>query len=115
MDPREGILLALQQIRAQKLKSFFAVLGVIIGVMFLVTVVSVVEGMNRYMKEDFAKKIFGLNTVTVTQRPTVQVGDHNEEYWRSIWRRPRLTFVDAERITRDLTIPATVAVYSEAG
>ena len=39
MDPREGIMLALQQIRAQKLKSFFAVLGVIIGVMFLITVV----------------------------------------------------------------------------
>jgi hypothetical protein len=38
----EGVLLALTQIRAQKLKSFFAVLGVIIGVMFLITVVSVV-------------------------------------------------------------------------
>ena len=114
MDPREGILLALQQIRAQKLKSFFAVLGVVIGVMFLVTVVSVVEGMNRYMKEDFAKKVYGLNTVTVRREPSVQIGDHNEAYWRSIWRRPRLTFQDAERIKRDLTIPATVAVFSAA-
>ena len=46
---REGVKLALGQIRAQKLKSFFAVIGVIIGVMFLITVVSVVEGMNKYM------------------------------------------------------------------
>ncbi len=69
MDPREGILLALQQIRAQKMKSFFGVLGVIIGVMFLITVVSVVAGMNRYVKEDFAKVVYGLNTVTVTRTP----------------------------------------------
>ena len=37
------VLWALGMIRAQKLKSFFGVLGVIIGVMFLITVVSVVE------------------------------------------------------------------------
>ena len=47
---QEGAILALQQIRAQKLKSFFAVLGVIIAVMFLITVVSVVEGLNKYME-----------------------------------------------------------------
>ncbi|MEO5510594.1 MAG: ABC transporter permease, partial [Longimicrobiales bacterium] len=57
---REGVVLALNQIRAQKLKSFFAVLGVIIGVMFLITVVSIIQGMNKYMEEDFARKIYGL-------------------------------------------------------
>ena len=68
---REGVVLALNQIRAQKLKSFFAVLGVIIGVMFLITVVSVVEGMNKYMEEDFARKIYGLNTLTLSRRPNM--------------------------------------------
>ncbi len=114
MDPREGILLALQQIRAQKLKSFFAVLGVIIGVMFLVTVVSVVQGMNRYVKEDFAKVVYGLNTVTVQRTPSV-VMNGGEDYWRRMMRRPLLTFVDAERIRRDLDVPATVAVSSSSG
>jgi putative ABC transport system permease protein len=115
MDPREGIMLALQQIRAQKLKSFFAVLGVIIGVMFLITVVSVVEGMNRYVKEDFAKIVYGLNTVTVRRMPSVQIGDRNEAYWRALNRRPLLTFGDAERIRRDLDVPGTVAVSSSSG
>jgi putative ABC transport system permease protein len=116
MDPREGILLALQQIRAQKLKSFFGVLGVIIGVMFLLTVVSVVEGMNRYMKEDFAKVVWGLNTVTVRRMPSVNInfGD-NPDYWRRLRRRPRLTFVDADAIRNQLTVPAIVAVSSENG
>src|SRR5512142_1607392 len=115
MDPREGILLALQQIRSQKLKSFFAVLGVIIGVMFLIAVVSVVQGMNRYMKEDFAKTVYGLNTVTLTRTPSV-VFNGNREYWRRLMRRPRLSFADADIVREQIDVPgALVAVVSENG
>jgi putative ABC transport system permease protein len=35
----EAVRLALSQIRVQKLKSFFTLLGVVIGVMFLIAVV----------------------------------------------------------------------------
>ena len=38
----EAIRLALQQIWTEKLKSFFSLLGVIDGVMFLIVVVSIV-------------------------------------------------------------------------
>ena len=41
----EAVRLALSSIRAQKLKSFFSLVGVMIGVTFLIAVVSVVEGM----------------------------------------------------------------------
>ena len=41
----EAVRLALQTIRVQKLKSFFTLTGVMIGVMFLIAVVSIVEGM----------------------------------------------------------------------
>jgi putative ABC transport system permease protein len=53
----EAVRLALAQIRAQKLKSFFTLIGVTIGVMFLIAVVSIVEGMGRYMEEDLVGKI----------------------------------------------------------
>jgi putative ABC transport system permease protein len=113
MNVREGVRLALAQIRAQKLKSFFAVLGVIIGVMFLMTVVSVVEGMNRYMKEDFARTIYGLNTVTLSRWPEVRMNTSVEE-WREWRRRPLLTRDDAEAIREQLDVPAIVAVHSDA-
>lgn len=113
MNPREGVRLALSQIRAQKLKSFFAVLGVIIGVMFLMTVVSVVEGMNRYMTEDFARTIFGLNTVTLSRWPEVRMNTSVEE-WREWNRRPHLRRDDAEAIREQLDVPAIVAVHSDA-
>ncbi len=38
----EGIRLAFQQIWTEKLKSFFSLLGVIVGVMFIIVVVSIV-------------------------------------------------------------------------
>jgi putative ABC transport system permease protein len=62
----------LSQIRVQKLKSFFTLLGVVIGVMFLIAVVSIVEGMSRYVEEDFAAKIIGKNTLLVPPSPRRQ-------------------------------------------
>src|SRR5687768_13339231 len=111
---REGTILALQQIRAQKLKSFFAVLGVIIGVMFLITVVSVVEGLNKYMEEDFARQVWGLNTLMVRRQPDVNF-ESDPEVWRAWSRRPRITFEDADAIRRGLSVPAMVAEESEGG
>src|SRR5688572_28900758 len=64
----EAVRLALSQIRAQKLKSFFTLLGVTIGVMFLIAVVAIVEGMGKYMKEDFAGRLLGVNTFTLRSR-----------------------------------------------
>ncbi|MGD2070683.1 MAG: ABC transporter permease [Gemmatimonadota bacterium] len=109
----EGIHLAMTQIRAEKLKSFFAVLGVIIGVMFLITVVSVVEGMDRYITEDFSSKVFGVNTVTVQRWPEVNINTSSEE-WRERLRRPRLTYEDADAIRERISVPARIVVESRA-
>lgn len=111
MNSAEGIRLALAQIRAQKLKSFFAIIGVVIGVMFLMIVVSVIEGMNQYMKEDFARKVYGLNTLTVRRTPSVRF-EASSTIWRQWARRPRLTVDDASAIRERLQTPALIAISS---
>ena len=83
----EGVVLAIHQIRSQKLKSFFSLLGVILGVMFLIVVVTVVEGMDRYIREDFASQVFGVNTVTLRRWPSVNINTDAEE-WRARRRLP---------------------------
>jgi putative ABC transport system permease protein len=110
----EGVTLAMQQIRAEKLKSFFALLGVIIGVMFLLTVVSVVEGMDRYIREDFSSQILGINTVTLRRSPPVNFNP-DPEYARAQRRRPSITYADADAIRARLTVPARVGVESGTG
>jgi len=114
MNIWEGVVLAFGQIRTEKLKSFFSLLGVIIGVMFLIVVVSVVEGLDRYIKEDFASFVYGLNTITVTRTPSVQVNT-DQEQWRAWRRRRRLEFEDAEVIREKLSVPALVGVESNTG
>lgn len=110
----EGVRLAMAQIATQRLKSFFSVLGVIIGVMFLIVVVSIVEGMDRYIKEDLSSQIFGVNTVTVRRTPQVNINVDPEE-WRRRARRPRITEGDAEAIRAAITYPARVGVQSSGG
>ncbi len=107
----EGISLALTQIRAEKLKSFFTLLGVIIGVMFLIVVVSVVEGLDRYIRDDFASEVYGINTVVARVRPSVNINPSEED--RRAWaRRPRLTFDDAESLAARMTTAAAVGIES---
>jgi putative ABC transport system permease protein len=102
------------QIVTEKLKSFFSLLGVIIGVMFLIVVVSVVEGMDRYIREDFSSQIFGVNTVTLRRWPEVNINTSSEE-WRERLRRPEILLDDAEALRAGLTVPARVAVRSDFG
>src|SRR5215210_8667892 len=95
MPFHEAIRLALQQIRVQKLKSFFTLLGVMIGVMFLIAVVSIVEGMSKYMEEDFAGRLLGVNTFTMRRFPWFG-NNTTEEEWREWQRRPRVYYADLD-------------------
>src|SRR5216110_2441795 len=105
----EAVRLALQTIRAQKLKSGFSIIGVFIGVMFLIAVVSVVEGMNRYMTDKFAGTILGVNTFRVRQFPDVALGNVTDSMWRSWARRPRVSYEDAQAVTHGVTVPVLAA------
>ena len=107
----EGVRLALGYIRSEKLKSFFSLLGVIVGIMFLIVVVSIVEGIDRYIRDDFSSMVFGVNTVTLERsRPNIVDGDPVS--LRRAARRPRIEMDDADAIRERLETPATIAVES---
>jgi len=110
MQFAEGIRLALQQIWTEKLKSFFSLLGVIVGVMFLLVVVSIVEGMDRYIREDLASVMFGVNTVTLSRLSEGPNFEGSSD--RARQRRPRITFEDWEAVRDQITIPASVGAES---
>ena len=113
MQFAEGIRLALRQIWTEKLKSFFSLLGVILGVMFLIVVVSIVEGMDRYIREDLASVVFGVNTVTLSrlsEGPNVEGSSD-----RARQRRPRITYEDFEAVRDQITVAASVGAESATG
>ena len=108
----EAIRLALQQIWVQKLKSFFTLLGVMIGVTFLIAVVSIVGGMSRYMTDQVVGKIIAVNSFELRHRPNINIGDHGDEYWRELSRRPRIKESDIAPVAQVLPAGVKYAVVS---
>jgi putative ABC transport system permease protein len=98
----DAIFLALRQIWGQKLKSFFTLLGVIVGVTFLISVIAVVEGMNRYVEDDFAGSIFGINTLTIERVYSRRGGREDARTRRRQARNPDITTADAELLRENV-------------
>ena len=104
----EAIKLALAQIRVQKLKSFFTLIGVAIGVMFLIAIVSIINGVGRYMEDDLVGKLITKNSFEVRSRPNIQMGDVDESEWRSYRSRPPITVRSVTGLS-----PARASIGSE--
>ncbi len=103
---------ALEQIRVNKLRSFFTLLGIIVSVAFLVAVVAIISGMNAYVKENLAGALIGQNTFQVRRSP-IQIGLFDDEEWRRIQRRPRVTEADAQAVMS--AVAEAVAVSLQSG
>ena len=110
----EAVRLALATIRVQKLKSFFTLAGVCIGVMFLITVVSIIEGMGRYMKEDLVGKLIAVNSFELRRRPNINMGESDPAIWEEYRRRPRLFQSDLLPVVEALPEGTRWAQESEA-
>ncbi len=107
----EAFRMAFRTIRVQKLKSFFSLIGVLIGVTFLIAVVSIVQGLNRYMVDRFANTLVGANTFELRQRPNIVTGHVTDETWLAWSRRPRISYSDADYVRQRIHTPATFAKF----
>jgi len=54
MKFHESLALALNAIRAHKMRSFLTLLGIIFGVATVIVVVSLIEGFNKYVDDKIA-------------------------------------------------------------
>ncbi len=106
------VFTALQQLRENKLRSFFTLLGIIVSVTFLVAVVAIIQGMNAYVSENLASALIGANTFQVRRSP-IQIGLFDDEQYRRIAKRPIITESDAAAVTA--AIPQAVAVSMQSG
>ncbi len=99
----------MEQIWSNKLRSFFTLLGIIVSVAFLVAVVAIIQGMNAYVKENIAGAVIGSNAFQVRRTP-IQVGFFDDEMWKRVSRRPRLTTNDADVVRAALPDAAAIAI-----
>jgi len=106
------ITTALEQIRVNKLRSFFTLLGIIVSVAFLVAVVAIISGMNAYVKENLASALIGANTFQVRRTP-IRIGLIDDEEVRKLQKRPRITESDADAVIA--AVPEALAVSLQSG
>ncbi len=108
----EGFRLALREIGAHKLRSFFTLLGIIVSVGFLVAVVAIIQGMNAYVSENLAGAIVGRNAFQIRRIP-ISIGLFDDEEWRELQRRPVINSGEAEFVAR--AIPEAQAIALQSG
>ena len=102
---------AFDQIWSNKLRSFFTLLGIIVSVAFLVIVVAIISGMNAFVKENIAEAMIGKNSFTVRRTP-LQVGFFDDEMWRKVVKRPRITVDDANAVRAAIPDADAIALTS---
>ncbi len=103
----EGVLIAIQSIWANKLRTFLTLIGIIIGVTTLIAVVSIINGMNRYI----ATKInsMGSNTFIIDKEGLIT----SEEEWFEAQKRKRITIEDMKAVEKYCSLCENVGGASE--
>lgn len=102
---------ALGQIRANKLRSFFTLLGIIVSVAFLVAVVAIIQGMNAYVKENVAGAIIGANSFQIRRTP-INFARIDDDEWRRAQRRPKVTPRDYDVVREALPDAEAISIQS---
>jgi putative ABC transport system permease protein len=92
----ETLKLALDALRAHKLRSFLTLLGVILAVTTLVSVMSVIAGLNFYVADKVAN--LGANTYLIHRFGIIT----SQEAWIKAQKRPLISMDEFKRLREDM-------------
>jgi putative ABC transport system permease protein len=101
---REVFRMALDSLRSHKLRSFLTILGIVIGVMTVIGMVSIIQGLNKSFLSELQSA--GSDIIIITKNEAVQMGRMTDEERT----RKDLTFEDAQAIEKGAPLVKAVAV-----
>jgi len=107
---REAVAIAVSSLRANKLRSFLTVLGILIGVSSVIAVVAITEGLDRYISDRVLE--LGSRSFSVQKMPDVIT---SREMWLEMQKRKNLELPDAEAVRRACTHCAEVGAMVGTG
>ena len=100
---REIVQMAFDSIKSHKLRSFLTLLGIMIGVMTVIAMVSVIQGLNRAFLAELESA--GSDLISISKNDPIQMGNLSEEERQ----RKDLTFEDAIAIEEECPLVKAVA------
>ena len=95
LDIAESLRIALSAITANKSRGGLTALGIIIGIVAVITTMTAANGLKNTFQQTFAS--VGADTLYVSKRPWVQMGPDF-----SLRNRPEITFAVSDALTRKL-------------
>jgi len=101
---REVFRMAIDSIRSHKLRSFLTILGIVIGVMTVIGMVSIIQGLNKSFLSELQSA--GSDMIDIQKYEPVQMGRRSEEERT----RKDLTFDDAKAVEDGAPLVKAVAV-----
>ena len=104
---REVLVLALDTLRANKLRSALTVLGVVIGITVIVGMTSLIRGFDQSLRDSI--RSLGPNTIFVAKFSGVSIA--SGKTFAELARRPNLTVADARAIQKLAPAVQTVDVW----
>lgn len=104
---REPALLALETLRAHKLRSFLMLLGIILSVSTLIVVVALVEGTNQYVADRIAT--IGSNVFVITRTGIIT---NMEDFLKALKRNKVITWEDYEWLRDNMKLPRAVGAQT---
>jgi len=97
----EGILIALEALWANKLRTILTLLGNIVGVMSVIAVVSIIDGMNSYIKTEVANE--GSGVFKVQRVNTLDILSDFDKFMESL-HNPVITLTDLDMLRERVTL-----------
>jgi putative ABC transport system permease protein len=107
---REPVGVALETLRAHKMRSFLMLLGIILSVSTLIVVISLISGVNQYISDRVAN--LGSNVFLLTRFPLIT---DVEEFVKANRRNKKVTWEDYEALRENLKLPLRVGVELRVG
>ncbi len=97
----EGITIALEALWANKLRTILTLLGNIVGVMSVIAVVSIIDGMNSYIRNEVASE--GSGVFRVQQVNELDILSDFEKFLKSL-HNPKITLFDLAMLRERVTL-----------
>ena len=112
MRLREGVRVALSSLWAYKLRTFLTVLGNVVAVTSVIAVVSLIDGMDAFVREEIADE--GSNVLTLRRYDDLQVLTNLDAFLESL-HNPSITLRDYRALREaDLESISRIAAYDRA-
>lgn len=109
MNIKESILLAIDSIKVNKLRSFLTLLSISIGVFAIIVAISLVKSINYTVATQMSE--LGDNTYMIFRIPKIQFGFHT---WRKYLNRKYITYRQYKEFKKNMINAVAISAYSNS-